>query len=451
MLDVLIVLQTHSKSSASSAARYCGAPKLEISKRCTASLINTIEYAKKNSGQTNYSLMIVDDHSDEEYIDFVKEKISSASFQIELIQLQTRGIMPSILRCYEIGKDLGQDLVYFAQDDYLYYENALWEMIDAYFQFKQMSGMEVCIFPYDDPFRYTLMNYNYRMVLGSKRHWRNAYHTASCFMASHQTIKENWDLFEAMGKAEYDAYCEDKSINRLFLQMEGFPKREIKHLLFTPVPSLALHMGTEREKDPYIKWQELWEKFEIKNTNRFKLPEGKVVLNVGSGSHSLKELMFVDDLKDHCEIRIDLDKNTNPDIVAGLYDLSAFANDSVDCIFSSHSLEHIYFHQVPECLAEWHRVIKPNGEVRVIVPNLKIPAKLTAEGKILEKLYDSPGGEVRAIDMIYGQRHQVQRSEFMAHKTGFTKESAEQILLELGYKKFEVTEHDTNLLIRISK
>ena len=54
MLDVLIVLQTHSKSSASSAARYCGASKLEISKRCTASLINTIEYAKKNSGQTNY-------------------------------------------------------------------------------------------------------------------------------------------------------------------------------------------------------------------------------------------------------------------------------------------------------------------------------------------------------------------------------------------------------------
>lgn len=263
MLDVLIISQTHSKNNSSSLPRYCGARKFEVSKTCTASLINTIEWSKNNSKFTNYKLIIADDHSDEEFINFIKEKIGEASFEIELIHLETYGEMPGILKCYELGRDLGKHLVYFAHDDYLYYETALWEMIDAYFQFKQISGMEICIFPYDDPYRYSLLNYDYKILLGAKRHWRNAYHTASCFMANHNTIIDNWDLFEAMGKAAYDAYCEDKSINRLFIQMEGFPTRKIKHLLFTPIPSLALHMGSEREKDPYIDWEQLWNKFKV--------------------------------------------------------------------------------------------------------------------------------------------------------------------------------------------
>lgn len=451
MLDILIILQTHSKSSARSAPRYCGASKLEISKRCTASLINTIEYSKNHSSDTNYRLLVVDDHSDEEFLDFVKQKISRASFPIELVNLETRGIMPSILRCYELGKERGKHLVYFAQDDYLYYDTALWEMIDAYIQFKQTTGHEICIFPYDDPYRYSLSNYSYRMLLGAKRHWRNAYHTACCFMSTHQTIVDNWDLFEAMGKAEYDEFCEDKSINRLFQQMQGFPHRDIKHLLFTPVPSVALHMGTESEKDPYIDWTPLWDKFKVEDQATFKMPEGKVLLNLGCGRSKLEDLIFVDDLKDYAEVRVDLDASCNPDILSGIEELPLIQNESVDLVYSSHSLEHIYFHKIPQTLAEWYRVLKQDGELRIIVPNLKIPAQLVAEGKILEKMYDSPGGSVSAIDMFYGHRGQVQRNEYMMHKTGFTKESAEIILTELGYKYFQVTEHDLNLLIRVLK
>jgi predicted SAM-dependent methyltransferase len=451
MLDVLVILQTHSKSSASSAPRYCNAPKIEISKRCLSSLIHSIEYAKNNSGKTKYKLIIVDDHSDVEFIEFVQNKIHSAQFNIELIQLNTYGIMPSILQCYELGKEIGKDLVYFAQDDYLYYDTAIWEMIDAYFQFRNLTGAEVCIFPYDDPFRYSLLNYDYKVILGSKRHWRNAYHTASCFMTNHETIVDNWDLFEAMGKSEYDIYCEDKSINRLFQQMQGFAKREIKHLLFTPIPSLALHMGSDDQKDPYINWQELWNKYKIEENASFKMPEGKIALNLGSGHSRLKDLMFTDDLLNHKEIRVDLDESCNPDIISNIEDLPQIKNESVDLVYSSHSLEHIYFHKVPQCLSEWYRVIKKGGEVRIIVPNLKIPAQLVVEGKILEKMYDSPDGSVSAIDMFYGHRNHVRQNEFMAHKTGFTKESAEQILHELGYNRSSVTEHDTNLLIRIFK
>lgn len=262
-LEILVILQTHSRGNSPDATemRYCGAEKHEVSKRCTASLFNTIEYCKNSQPTEKYKLIIVDDNSDESFIDYLKDKISKASFDVELVHTTERGLHPSILKCYQIGKQKGKDLVYFAQDDYLYYESALYEMIQAYFDFSQLSGYEVCIFPYDDPFRYSLLNYNYKILLGMRRHWRNAFHTASCFMVRHKTLIENWELFELMGKGPRGPECEDRSVNRLFQNINGLPPRNITHLLFTPIPSLALHMGFEREKDPYLDWKSLWEKF----------------------------------------------------------------------------------------------------------------------------------------------------------------------------------------------
>jgi hypothetical protein len=264
MTDLLIVLQTHSVSNANGKTdRFCGEPKAIVSMKCIASLIKSIKWCRQQDASIHISLKIVDDHSEESFIEFLKKTAETADFPCELLHTETRGIMPSILKTYQVGREHGQDLVYFAQDDYLYYETAIWEMIDAYYQFTALAGYNVCIFPYDDPFRYSLTNYSYRVVLGAKRHWRNAYHTACCFMMSYATLTENWDLFEAMGTAKYNEFCEDVSINRLFQNFQEFPHRDITHLLFTPIPSLALHMGTESQRDPYINWKELWDKFPI--------------------------------------------------------------------------------------------------------------------------------------------------------------------------------------------
>jgi hypothetical protein len=48
----------------------------------------------------------------------------------------------------------------------------------------------------------------------------------------------------------HDRNMEDKTINQLF-QKRGLH-------LFTPIPSLALHMQFDSEKDPYINWEKMW-------------------------------------------------------------------------------------------------------------------------------------------------------------------------------------------------
>jgi hypothetical protein len=199
-----------------------------------------------------FRLYVLDDHSDETSINTLKETLSNASFETRLDHLETRGIMPSILQCYELGHSEGKELVYFAQDDYLFTKTAIYEMIDIFMATSQKLPQWPCVYPYDDPWRYTSENIvPVQIILGRHRHWRRNFQTASCFMTHHDVITKQWDLFEAMGKHAVDMVMEDETINRLF--------SERGYILFTPIPSLALHFQYDSNKDPYIDWRSWWE------------------------------------------------------------------------------------------------------------------------------------------------------------------------------------------------
>lgn len=61
---------------------------------------------------------------------------------------------------------------------------------------------------------------------------------------------------------------------------------------------------------------------------------------------------------DWVEIRLDINPNVQPDIIGTITDLSGVPNNSVDAVYSSHNLEHIYNFEVPIALAEFKRVLK---------------------------------------------------------------------------------------------
>ncbi len=48
-----------------------------------------------------------------------------------------------------------------------------------------------------------------------------------------------------------------------------------------------------------------------------------------------------------------------------------FEDNSIDCIYSSHSLEHLYLEQAKRLLKECYRILKPKGIIRIVVPDLK--------------------------------------------------------------------------------
>jgi predicted SAM-dependent methyltransferase len=44
------------------------------------------------------------------------------------------------------------------------------------------------------------------------------------------------------------------------------------------------------------------------------------------------------------EVRLDIDESVNPDITGTMTDMSGVADASMDAIFSSHNIEHLYPH-----------------------------------------------------------------------------------------------------------
>ena len=133
-------------------------------------------------------------------------------------------------------------------------------------------------------------------------------------------------------------------------------------------------------------------------------------------------------------MRLDLDPVVSPDYVADICDMVPVRSGSMDALWSSHNIEHLYPHDVPRALAEFHRVLKEDGVLAMALPDIQRVAQFVAVGMLEEPLYSSPAGPICAIDMIYGHRPSMAAGNlFMAHHTGFTPGILEEALETAGF------------------
>jgi predicted SAM-dependent methyltransferase len=85
-----------------------------------------------------------------------------------------------------------------------------------------------------------------------------------------------------------------------------------------------------------------------------------IKLNIGCGNSKI-----VEDF-------LGLDVRSTPitEYVMPAHDLSLFEDESVDAIYSRHTLEHLTQGDGRTALKEWYRVLKTGGTVQIIVPDL---------------------------------------------------------------------------------
>jgi hypothetical protein len=165
----------------------------------------------------------------------------------------------------------------------------------------------------------------------------------------------------------------------------------------------------------------------------------KILLHVGCGPYRPEALPEEFSSRDWQEIRLDIDAKVHPDMLAIIIDLSVVGDNSVEGIFSSHNLEHIYDYEVPIALGEFLRVLKPEGMLMIVVSDMKRAAEWVARGDMDEEpLYISPGGPVKALWMFYGMGTPVPNQPYMAHKTGFTAASLQPRLEGAGFTRVEI-------------
>jgi len=169
----------------------------------------------------------------------------------------------------------------------------------------------------------------------------------------------------------------------------------------------------------------------------------RTVLHVGCGQANPAKLHSSFRGAGWKEVRVDIDAAVKPDIVASITDLRVVPSTSVDAVWSSHSLEHLYAHEVPLALQEFRRVLKTGGFALIAVPDLQQVAQLIAADKLDEPAYISPSGPVAPLDMLYGHRPFLANGQhFMAHRTGFTRKTLGQALLGARFEMVRIWSDD---------
>lgn len=258
-MNIHYALQTCDIASNQVSKRFCCDTKAELTKKCVTSFFQSLHVAAKRQQNIQHKVMIFDDHSSKETIYFLEECVilySNNNVKVDIIRLETQGIMSSIRACYNWLLENGTDLVYQIQDDYLFEQSAISEVIDTYVKIFLETKTETIVTPYNAPYLWSMIYKNTTtprtVFMGEKRYWIQIYDISCSFLTSHRNFINNRDILEKFLLLDpKDPELEKISLNKMMV--------ERGHLAVCPFESIALHMQGAYEKDPYVDWKRLWD------------------------------------------------------------------------------------------------------------------------------------------------------------------------------------------------
>lgn len=135
-------------------------------------------------------------------------------------------------------------------------------------------------------------------------------------------------------------------------------------------------------------------------------------LHLGCGNRFIPGLIHVD-----CVARPHVDH------VGYAHDLPWIADATAEFIYASHLLEHFGRHEYMDVLQEWYRVLRPEGLLRLSVPDFAACAKIYYE----EGLRDGLSG---LVGLVSGG----QRDEYDYHKMIFDYALLSESLRKVGFR-----------------
>ena len=169
-----------------------------------------------------------------------------------------------------------------------------------------------------------------------------------------------------------------------------------------------------------------------------------VLINAGCGPAGVARLPRI--FSDWQQIRVDLDPEVRPDVIASITNLSSISSKSANALWSAHCLEHLYAHEVGLALREFYRVLDDDGFACVVVPDLQAIGHFIATDRLHEAVYTSAAGPITAHDMIYGYGDALSNGrEGMAHRCGFTPTLMMKRLKESPFQEIVLRRRSTQL------
>ena len=239
-------------------------PKIEYSLRALNSLIRSVNFSKKKYQNIKFKTIIVDDKSKEENLNKIKKLINKSGLDISITPLnhdkykdtikqqkndQTFSNLASLLQSFELGKEQGEDLIFFVEDDYLHFEPMMEEMIASYERIASQVNKDIFMCPADYPYLY-MDNKKTNILIGNKRHWRTINQTLCTFMTTKSLLDKYWNNFYNTCLDRNNPF--ERYLNEIYT----------KEFCISPLKSLSLHLTNVNSSyglSPFIDYKKLWE------------------------------------------------------------------------------------------------------------------------------------------------------------------------------------------------
>ena len=245
-------------------------PKVEYTLKTISSIITSCHEALKEFKDLKINLIITDDNSRQENLERIRKLLNKANFQTSLLSINkndylnqinknddrgepiSNGMisnMINILASIKLSEEIGKDLVYFLEDDYIHKKEAITEMLFAYEKISSQLDREIFLCPADYPYLYNKVE-NTNIFIGNKRHWRTVKETLITFLTSKKMILKYIDDFKKMGTTRHHPM--EKKLHDIYE----------KEYCLSPVPSLAMHatnINSAYGIPPNYDWTKNWE------------------------------------------------------------------------------------------------------------------------------------------------------------------------------------------------
>ena len=245
-------------------------PKIQYSLRALKSLIKTVNFSKTKYPNIKFKIIIVDDKSKGENLNKLKKLTDESDLDMSITSLnhekyrniikqqkndQTFSNLASLLQSFQLGKEHGEDLVFFVEDDYLHFEPMMEEMIASYERIASQVNKDIFMCPADYPYLY-MNNEKTNILIGNKRHWRTINQTLCTFMTTKSLVDKYWDNFYNTCLDRNDPF--EKHLNEIYT----------KEFCISPLKSLSLHLTNVNSSyglSPFINYKKLWDENEVTN------------------------------------------------------------------------------------------------------------------------------------------------------------------------------------------
>ena len=207
-----------------------------------------IKFSTRN--QIKIKINFISDSSDKKFNENILKLFDDNLIKINFIETKIEGNRGSYLECCDQAEN-SEDLIFFIEDDYIFEENCIEEMIITYSRLSTIFNNDVFLCPSDYPFYYD-SSYKTSLYIGNKFKWRIVEETLLTFMMSRNLYNRHKKNIRLVGEKENDPF--EKPLHEIY---KNSP-------CFSPVNSLSYHISRDHPAttEDWIKlWNDNYTKF----------------------------------------------------------------------------------------------------------------------------------------------------------------------------------------------